>query len=241
MLETLETANDSIRSKLQERPNTQESDYCPHCAGTGWVRPNPDSPAVARCICLKRRIARQRLAVVLEDWPEYARARLDRMEPRLQQVNALKIMRENPNGSFLLSGYYGNGKTYLMLAQYCSMALTGGNCLLRSAKDLMDELQKATMMPSAGQEPFESPVLQLVNFSKSGHLFIDDIEKAPARSDFRAESLLDVVDKIKRRQLGITITSNLPLIGPDRSKDLRSVLGDAVVARLDKICTRIEL
>jgi hypothetical protein len=34
----------------------------------------------------------------------------------------------------------------------------------------------------------------------SGHLFVDDIEKAPVRSDFWAEALFDLLDTIKRQK-----------------------------------------
>ena len=47
--------------------------------------------------------------------------------------------------------------------------------------------------------------------------------------------LFDLLDTVKRRQLGLTLTSNLPLA------DLTGVLGDAAVARIDRICKRIEL
>jgi len=54
--------------------------------------------------------------------------------------------------------------------------------------------------------------------------------------------LFDLFDTIKRRQLGLTVTSNLPLISRDsKKKDLRSVLSDEVVSRLYQICRVIEL
>jgi hypothetical protein len=66
-------------------------------------------------------------------------------------------MRENPDGSYFLQGFYGCGKTYLLMAQYCSMALAGKHCVLRSAKDLKDELlpraRDCAPRPRAGGQP----------------------------------------------------------------------------------------
>jgi DNA replication protein DnaC len=214
--------------------HTSQNPECPACNGTGFVHPN-GSTAVTRCDCLKARISAGRIRTVLEDWPEYADADLENFQPRsLLQIEAIKAIKANPEVSYFLHGYYGSGKTHLMIAQYRYLALRGSTCILRSSKQLMDELRKAEMQAGPGQEPFESPVWKLVNES-SGHLFVDDIEKAPARSDFRAEALFDLLDTIKRRQLAITVTSNLDLPA------LTKLMGDAAVARLDRICTRIVL
>ncbi len=99
----------------------------------------------------------------------------------------------------------------------------------------MEELRKAEVPADQHGNVFESPVLQMVNLAPAGHLFIDDIEKARARSEFRAEMIFDLLDTIKRRQLGITVTSNLPL------RDLAPKLGDAATARLHRLCREIEL
>jgi DNA replication protein DnaC len=189
---------------------------------------------VTRCECGKRRIAEQRIRAVLDDWPEYASASFE--NPRdLVQREAIRRIAANPSGSYYISGYYASGKTWLLVAQYRHLALSGARCLLRSSKQLMDELRKAELTPPQGQQPFESPVLQMVNLAASGHLFWDDVEKAAGRSEFRAEAIFDLLDTIKRRQLGVTVTSNLQL------SDLTRILGDAAVARLDRMCTKITL
>lgn len=214
--------------------HTSQNPECPDCNGTGFVHAS-ETNAVVRCDCLKARISADRIRAVLEHWPEYAQASLEFFRPRnLLQMEALKAIKANPKGSYFLHGFYGSGKTHLMIAQYRHLALQGSTCILRSSKQLMDELRRAEMQAGPGQEPFESSVWKLVNES-SGHLFVDDIEKAPARSDFRAEALFDLLDTIKRRQLAITVTSNLDLPA------LTKLMGDAAVARLDRICTRIAL
>lgn len=225
-----------IAGRLQARQPTSQpasSAECALCSGTGWIHA-PESSAVTRCECGKRRITAERLRAVLEDWPEYANASFE--NPRdLVQREAIRIMLANPSGSYYVSGYYGSGKTWLLVAQYRHLALSGALCLLRSSKQLMDELRKAELQPPPGEKPFESAVLQMVNLAPKGHLFWDDIEKCSGRSEFRAEAIFDLMDTIKRRQLGITVTSNLPLA------DLTRILGDAAVARLDRMCTAITL
>jgi DNA replication protein DnaC len=181
---------------------------------------------------------------VLEDWPEYASADLWEMKgiKGVGQANALTTMRENPRGSYFLTGYYNRGKTHLLVAQYRHIALLGERCIIRSARDLMDELRKAEIPPQSDKDVFESAVLQMVNMAPTGHLFIDDIDKITARSEFRLEALFDLFDTIKRRQLGLTVTSNIPLISNSQSiQDLRNILGNNAVSRLDRICRVIDL
>jgi len=191
---------------------------------------------VARCECQKRRIVEGRIRVVLEDWPEYKTADLSRYKPvSISQQNAFRTIMGNPKGSYFLSGKYSRGKTHLMIAQYRHLALGGETCILRSARDLMEELRKAEMPADSNREVFESPVLQMVNFSAAGHLFVDDFEKAPARSGFREEAVFDLLDTIKRRQLGLTVTSNLSLA------DMSGKIGEAAAARLFAICREIQL
>jgi DNA replication protein DnaC len=195
---------------------------------------------VRECECKKRRIAQGRIREILKNWPEYKDAQLETFKPRsVRQQNAIRAIRENPTGSYFLGGYYQQGKTHLLVAQYRWMADAGMRCILLSAQELMDDLRKAET-PMDGQPPYESPVLRMVDFAGSGHLFIDDIEKAPSRSGFRAEMLFSVLDRIKRRQLGLSVTSNLPLISEDE-KDLRQKLTDEVAARIDQICSQIDM
>jgi DNA replication protein DnaC len=192
---------------------------------------------------LKAACRAERIRTLLLDWPEYKNARLEDFKPRsVSQQNAFAAIRENPRGNYLLTGLFSRGKTHLMVAQYRHLAIAGEKCILRSARDLMEELRKAEAPQDQHGNVFESQVLQMVNLAPTGHLFVDDIDKAPARSLFRAEMLFDIFDTIKRRQLGLTITTNLPLKKREKDKkDLRDVLGDEVVSRLYRLCREIEL
>lgn len=203
---------------------------CAPCRDTGWIRA-PGAAAVARCDCAKRRIADERIREVLQDWPAYVEADLERMQPQsLYQGEALKILRANPSGSFALHGDFSSGKTHLLVAQYRHVALAGEPCALRSSKQLVDELKRAELDPE-----YASPVLRAVNLGPSFHLFWDDMEKAPARTDFRQEAIWDLLDTIARRKLRLSVTSNLSFeqLAPSGKST------DPIVSRLDRICTPV--
>jgi DNA replication protein DnaC len=51
-------------------------------------------------------------------------------------------MRENPEASYLLWGPYDSGKTHLLYAQYRQLALAGVPCNVRTADELLDEIQR---------------------------------------------------------------------------------------------------
>jgi DNA replication protein DnaC len=151
------------------------------------------------------------------------------------QADAIERLRTNPGGSYYLHGAYSLGKTHLMVAQYQHLALAGTPCLLRSSRQLADEMRRAEITPSSGEEPYESPVLQMLMKPKHCHLFVDDLEKTPARTDFRAEATFYWLDTLKRHCHGLTVTSNRPL------QDLTGILGDAAVARIYRIWSVISL
>ena len=233
------------RNSTPKSSMTGQESECPDCSDTGWV---PIDSAdgygkVRMCECEKRRRSEERIRVVLQDWPEYKDASLATLKPRnVGQANAITAIRGDPYGSYFITGYFSRGKTSLLVAQYKFLALAGEKCLLRSMRDLMKELQKAEISPNSDREAFESPVLQMVNLAPRAHLLIDDVEKAPVRSGFRAETLFNLLDVIKRRMLGLSVTSNLPMISKDPGKpDLRKYLGEEVVSRLYRICRAIEL
>ncbi len=88
---------------------------------------------------------------MLERWPRRD-ARLESIRPRSAgPAAALERIRARPEGSFYLHGYYSSGKTHLMIAQYRAVALAGVPCLLRSSRELADEMRKAQAAPAAGE------------------------------------------------------------------------------------------
>lgn len=233
-------AEDLLSTGLNITP-IKDGDTC-ECGGTGWIQvaSTDNYSRVKMCMCQKRKIMERRVSVILEDWPEYSKADLWTVKPRsVGQENVLRIIREDPKASFYLTGTYKRGKTYFLIAQYRCRALTGTACLLRSSRDLMHELRRAEV-PGEGGKTVASPVLEMVNAAREAHLFIDDIEKT-ANTGFRDQMIWDILDTIKRRQLSLSVSSNLPLISKNGQADLRGKLGHEIVSRLDQICKVVEI
>ena len=192
------------------------------------MRISPESTAVTRCECLKRRIVNERIRTVLQDWPIYAAARLEDMEPRsLSQRQALETIREHPTASYFIYGDYQSGKTHLMIAQYCYLAERGELCALRSPKELVRELQKAEV-----DDGYVSEVLRAARKAERFHLFWDDIEKAPSLSNWREEVFRDLLDLIWRRNLRLTVTSNCTM----RELEDKKLISSPAISRLFRIC-----
>jgi DNA replication protein DnaC len=202
--------------------------------------PNDQHACVRACQCAIDRQKAYKLATILNDWPKYAEADLNAMIHRnVRQENLLVKMRMDPGASYYISGLYSQGKTHFLVAQYRFQALAGRKCLLRTAHNLAEELRRADITANE-KDPDISEVMQLANLSKDGHLFVDDFEKI-RNTDFRMEMLWNLLDTITRRQLRLTVTSNLPMISQDGKPDLKGKLGSAIISRLDQICRRVEL
>jgi DNA replication protein DnaC len=242
--ETLTQGQDTTRRNSSRiKPPVPE---CAICSDTGW-KPSPAEGRVMKCDCRVERETQWRYRELDANWPEYRNAKLETYKSRnVGQQNAIRVVREKPAGSYFFGGYYQRGKTHLLVAQYRWMLDRKMRCILVSSQDLIKDLQRAEMQVD-GEPPYRSPILHMVESADSGHLFIDDIEKAPARTGFRAETLFAVLDRIKRRQLGLSVTSNLPLFykkknADDEDKeDLRDKLTDQVAARIHQICRIIEV
>ncbi|MFA5387692.1 MAG: hypothetical protein WC322_04920 [Candidatus Paceibacterota bacterium] len=223
--------------------NRETVEFCQLCQGTGWA-PVPETNRVKRCQCRYEEIKNALLHDLLKNWPEYKNADFKAYQARNpQQQAAVELIRSNPTGSYFMHGNYGAGKTHLLVAQYRAMCLARIPCQLRTARQLVAELTQAELPKERDRETFISPVLRMVQESAQAHLFIDDIDKMDAaRTDFRAEVLFDLLDTIKRRQLGVSITGNLPLVSKGGSgRDMRQVLTDQVVSRIYRVCTEVKL
>ena len=77
-----------------------------------------------------------------------------------------------------------------------------------------------------------SPAWQLPD--EGAHLFWDDADKFKL-TEFKAEAIYTLIDNLYRRQVGLTVTSNLSL------NDLTDKVGPAVVRRIDDMCEVLEL
>jgi DNA replication protein DnaC len=133
--------------------------------------------------------------------------------------------------SYYIYGDYGSGKTHLLYSQFRKMALDfnlGVKCFIRSTKDLLKELQDEELGKS------ESIIIKSIEEGKDIHLFWDDADKFKV-TDFKLESIFDLIDKIYRNCQHMTITSNCNLI------ELQEKLSPAICRRIDDICTKVKL
>jgi len=215
---------------------------CEICRDTGFAPARKDGvPGVVECECRRNRITESRLATIYDQLGAYSEARLDRFDPKnYGQRDAHAVITSDPFASYHLWGGYDRGKTWLLVAQYRFLMKKGVPCQFRTSRQLVDELKEAE-----SKDGRPSIVMELASKSQKFHFFWDDCEKAALRTDFRMESLFELVDAIRRRNLGISLTSNLPLVdqtaSPANPTDLRFKLSNPIVARLHGMCQSILL
>jgi DNA replication protein DnaC len=204
---------------------------CSKCCGTGWRRANGEEfIGFRRCECVRARIQAERLSAI----PElFKNSTFDSYRPHDQrQERALALMRNDPGGSFYLTGAYGNGKTHLLYAQYREAVLAGKiRCHVRTTRELVEELRRAEL-----DDDYISPTIASASGPEHYHLFWDDIDKLKL-TDFRTEVLFDLVDTLYRHKHGLTVTGNHSM------RDLvdRERMHPAIVRRLDDMCRVIEV
>lgn len=204
---------------------------CRICSDTGWRRAEGDEfIGLKRCECVKERIRAARLAEIPERFRE---STFESFRPKnRKQEWALAQMREDPGGSFYLTGSYGSGKTHLLYAQYRQMVLAGKTRYhVRTTRELVEDLRQAEF-----DDSFVSPIISAASSSDPYHFFWDDIDKLKP-TDFRTEVLFNLVDSLYRRNYGLTVTSNYSM------RDLveRERLHPAIVRRLDDMCRIVEV
>ena len=90
---------------------------CRHCMDSGWRRVDlPGSAGMRQCECVAQKARRRALALIPERFRDSS---FESFKPRdAKQQRALSQMRQDPGGSWYLTGAYGNGKTHLLYAQY---------------------------------------------------------------------------------------------------------------------------
>ena len=87
------------RNSIPKSSRTMQENSCEACQGSKWIRV-PGTDRVTRCECQKKKIAEERIRILLKDWPEYSGARLEDYEARtLSQTKAFNVIRGDPRGS----------------------------------------------------------------------------------------------------------------------------------------------
>lgn len=219
---------------------------CLDCKDSGF-RPTrkEGETGVVECECRQQRIAESRLSQIYDQFGAYSEAKLEKFDPMNSgQRDAHAIITANPLGNYHLHGSHnGRGKTWLLVAQYRYVRKKGIPAQIRTSRQLVEELRQAEVGDEDKRKP--SVVMELATTAPKFHLFWDDCEKAAARTDFRQEALFELIDTIRRRGLGISLTSNCPIVDSSANyqnpTDLRFKLSSPIAARLHGMCRSIML
>jgi len=239
MLTIVPAASDPAKPQIAEpsggSPHTfpdSEMEYeCPLCRDTGWQRITVSGgDGMQKCECMPRKQKAKALAMIPERFAHCSFASFQPRNPKHERV--LALMMGSAEGSWYLTGAYGNGKTLLLYAQYRALVLKGTvQCHVRTTREFIEELRRAEI-----DEHFSSPVMMMAGRREHYHLFWDDIDKIKP-TDFKTEVLFHLVDALYRQNHGITVTSNYSL------RDLveHERMAPATVRRLDDMCQVLEV
>ena len=186
---------------------------CPDCGDTGF-KENPTSDGrrtVSPCSCRREAAIR---AAVGEHFYEKSKT-FDSYELRSpSQARALEKIKSNPDGSHLLWGDHGVGKTHLLACQY-SWAMhnrPAKSCMFVSDTDIAESIM-ASIKDSA-KAPILSP--DWIKKCDSGfHIFIREFGKTIWRPIIQ-EHLFAIIDAIYNRwssgntKFGLSLATNEP-------------------------------
>jgi DNA replication protein DnaC len=135
-----------------------------------------------------------------------------------EAYEASRMYARNPNGTLVLYGTFGTGKTHL-LAAVCNEAIIkyGTRSLFTTAPELFAAIQQRI----ASNADYYSLVEQA---ARTPLFVIDDIDKSKW-TEFREEIYFAIIDKRTKRELPTAISTN-------RLDDLGGFVGGAVCSRL---------
>jgi DNA replication protein DnaC len=200
---------------------------CPSCNDTGYLQ--VVGRGVMRCQCLRERFIAAKLAEIPKRFQDCSFANYIPCDGAQQR--AVDLIAAEWTGSYLLIGDYGRGKTHLAIAQYRHLTQMEQSCLFFSMPELLNELRKAEL-----DDEYFCEVRYAVRYRTRFHLFIDDIDKFKV-TDFKFEVLFDLLDTLYRRNLGLTVTTNLAI----RELRRNQTLDGAILRRIEDICKAVTL
>lgn len=182
-----------------------------------------------RCICLKAAVKARKLAAIPKEYRDKWLAKTEPDTSRHETQPALwQAMRENPQGSYVLCGKNGCGKTLAGWMLYreaveAERLATGLGCV-----ELVDQFRQWQF------DEYKLPAITPFEL-KSGErrmIFIDEIDKARP-SEFAAETLFQLFDAIYANHHQLVVTSNTPLAGlADHWARGGVTMGPSIVRRL---------
>lgn len=226
--EQLKTQFQAALQASEQRAETSNtspsSDECPDCKGIGFIRLDG---GVKSCACRLRRVIEARLRTIPV---RYQFSTLENYEPKTElQAGTKSMIQGDPQGSYYISGPYGQGKTHLLMAQFREVALSGYPCQLWSTADLFDEMRRVELDGN-----HYSRLMEAVKESPEFHLFWDDCDKFKP-TDFKGTALFTLTNTIFIRKLRLSVTSNYNLVAlGDFEK-----LPPQVIRRIDDVCTAV--
>lgn len=123
------------------------------------------------------------------------------------QAEAIQIVQANPEGSFVLSGRNGAGKSMLGWCLYREAALAGRKCFGLTLSELLAEYRRAETSQEDWQPQLTSVGLQQPHIGKA-LILLDEIDKARP-SEFAAEQFFLLLNAIRNYRHQLIVTTNL--------------------------------
>lgn len=185
------------------------------------------------CRCRVAKIRATRLDKIP---PRFAAFYLTTLEPNLSahpmQAEIVPQLKRNPEGSYLLSGRFGCGKSLMMWMLYrYAIKQTSQKVVCLTLTELLNQY-KALFQ---GNEELTIPDLNASELKQTDlkySIFFDDIDKARP-TEYAAEQFFEIVNAIYEYKHQLVVTTNLPvaqLINHFDRADER--FGGAIVRRL---------
>lgn len=187
------------------------------------------------CQCRIAAIRANRLSKIP---PKFAGFQLSTLTPNLaahpEQANLVPYVQANPEGSYLLAGRFGSGKSLLMWMLYrYAIKQTGRKVVVCTLVELLEEFKSLFNTPKG-----ENPKLPRLNAAELRQnetpysIFLDDIDKARP-TEYAAEQFFEIVNAVYEFRHQLVVTTNLRLLDLaahfDRADER---FGGAIVRRL---------
>jgi DNA replication protein DnaC len=194
--------------------------------GSGWISTGKNCVIICPCLLQKTK----KFIVGREFNP----VTLDTIVARENQKNALQALRNNRDGSFLLFGGYGRGKTHLLAGLFdWHWFQYSGLCHWFNAVTLSN-------LSRDFDDPMFDELIKRFECSPNRHrVFIDDLGRDPLSPWLRRQLYL-LTDTIKRYGHSIAITTNYQLDALADDDDPK-MPGGAIMRRIDDMVTKIKL
>jgi len=201
---------------MRSLPTSEEPRFrCPDCCDTGKVacsieRAGIFYKGVKDCGCKLASLRQIRLAKIP---PIFKDVDLQTLKPKTkQQEEAIRLMKENPQKSFMFCGKFGCGKTHLLWTLYKAAAQRDVPRMVACKMvTMIEEYKKHIADSMAKVSPPFLPRLAADDLRQSHtrySIFFDDIDK-DTPTEYVAKQIFDLADAIYENNHQIVTTTNL--------------------------------